>query len=368
MDQIDDLERRMEEIRQLLDDAMKELRALITQNNNNRHEDEVNAAVIMERERRLDRREDRMRRLEVPYFSGDDPYGWIYRAERYFEMNRIPEEEKDTSENPYEALMSLKQTDTVGEFIEQFELISALLSHADEDMLKGAFMNGLKDVVLVRAEVRLYGSEDLNSTMKLAKKVEEKNRVLGREGSVGPSKKLQGKKVMVLVDSGASHNFISQEWVQQLGIRVDQTLEYVVQVGDGVDVVLGYEWLENLGKIEADFKDHVMWVVVDGKSWGMLSMCSQEVKGVVAGLEEVLGEYQDLFQEAKGLPPQRRCDHAIVLKEGSQIPNMRPYRYPHQQKEAIETFVKDMLAAALIRPSVRPFASPKCCAKLPITL
>lgn len=78
----------------------------------------------------------------------------------------------------------------------------------------------------------------------------------------------------------------------------------------------------------------------------------------MAGLEETLKEYHDLFQENRELPPQRQCDPTIVLKEGAQIPNMRPYRYPHQQKEAIEVFVKDMLEAGLIRPSVSPFASP----------
>jgi hypothetical protein len=49
---------------------------------------------------------------------------------------------------------------------------------------------------------------------------------------------------------------------------------------------------------------------------------------------------------------------AIDIKEGSHIPNIRPYRYPHHQKEAIEVFVKDMLAAGLIRPSLSPYASP----------
>lgn len=124
---------------------------------------------------------------------------------------------------------------------------------------------------------------------------------------------LQGKRVMVLVNSGASHNFISQELVQQMGITVDQSLEYVVQVGDGyttlkqgvcrgvelqlpnvkvtetfylfdlsgVDVVLGYEWLESLGRIEADFKDHVMWVMVEGKK---VEIRSQVVK--VHGFDE----------------------------------------------------------------------------------
>lgn len=34
------------------------------------------------------RGEDRMRRLDVPYFTGEDLYGWIYRAERCFQINK----------------------------------------------------------------------------------------------------------------------------------------------------------------------------------------------------------------------------------------------------------------------------------------
>lgn len=46
------------------------------------------------REREVDRRAERMRSLEAPYFTGDDLYGWIYRAKRYFEINQISDEEK----------------------------------------------------------------------------------------------------------------------------------------------------------------------------------------------------------------------------------------------------------------------------------
>ncbi|WVZ20080.1 hypothetical protein V8G54_007402 [Vigna mungo] len=40
------------------------------------------------------RREARVKCVKVPFFSGDDPHGWVYRVERYFEVNRVPEAEK----------------------------------------------------------------------------------------------------------------------------------------------------------------------------------------------------------------------------------------------------------------------------------
>lgn len=72
----------------------------------------------------------------------------------------------------------------------------------------------------------------------------------------------------------------------------------------------------------------------------------------------VLNEYEDVFQEPQGLPLYRRHDHAIVLKEGANIPNLRPYRYPHYQKNKIERLVDDMLRFGIIRPSVSPYSSP----------
>lgn len=38
-------------------------------------------------------------------------------------------------------------------------------------------------------------------------------------------------------------------------------LYYLIEV----NVVLGYEWLECFGKIELDLRDHVLWVMVEGK-------------------------------------------------------------------------------------------------------
>ncbi|GKD51679.1 hypothetical protein Tco_1280655 [Tanacetum coccineum] len=38
--------------------------------------------------------EHRMRKLKMPVFEGEDAYGWIYRVERYFEIQGIPQHEQ----------------------------------------------------------------------------------------------------------------------------------------------------------------------------------------------------------------------------------------------------------------------------------
>lgn len=42
---------------------------------------------------------------------------------------------------------------------------------------------------------------------------------------------IQGKRELILIDRGASHNFISQELVQQLGLKVTPTQTYGVRLG-----------------------------------------------------------------------------------------------------------------------------------------
>jgi hypothetical protein len=48
-------------------------------------------------------------------------------------------------------------------------------------------------------------------------------------------------------------------------------------------------------------------------------------------IRELLREYNFFFEEPKGLPPPRTCDHHILLK-GTQPISVRPYRYPFYQK------------------------------------
>ncbi|GKB92246.1 putative mitochondrial protein [Tanacetum coccineum] len=58
------------------------------------------------------------------------------------------------------------------------------------------------------------------------------------------------------------------------------------------------------------------------------------------------------------LPPKRGHDHKIPLKEGTQPINIRPYRHPPTQKDAIESMVKELLDSGVIRHSQSSFSSP----------
>ena len=83
-----------------------------------------------------------------------------------------------------------------------------------------------------------------------------------------------------------------------------------------------------------------------------------EASLIPAWMEGILEEYHEIFQDPSGLPPSRRQDHSIELKNGVEIPNIRPYRYPHYQKNEIEKLVDDMLNSGIIRPSINPYKIP----------
>ncbi|KFK33220.1 hypothetical protein AALP_AA6G346300 [Arabis alpina] len=70
-----------------------------------------------------------------------------------------------------------------------------------------------------------------------------------------------------------------------------------------------------------------------------------------------LEEFQDVFTEPQGFPPSRGREHTISLEPGSKPVSVRPFRYPHVQKEEIEKQVASMLGAGIIKDSRSPFSS-----------
>ncbi|XP_069146878.1 uncharacterized protein [Solanum lycopersicum] len=157
------------------------------------------------------------------------------------------------------------------------------------------------------------------------------------------------------------------------------------------DVVLGVAWLATLGRVTTDYATREFEFTLCGSKWlwkrdpptdahqiqlhslrrmtttdaiasfFFLAMITPE--GSCAGemttnLSGLLESYHDVFQKPTGLPPSRAQDHSIHLVPGAQPVNVKPYRYPHFQKQVMEQMVKDMLKDGVIQPSTSPFSSP----------
>ncbi|XP_042965413.1 uncharacterized protein LOC122299304 [Carya illinoinensis] len=238
-------------------------------------------------------------------------------------------------------------------------------------------------------------------------------RLLGRIGQA---------HVVILIDSGSTHNFIDTSVAEKAKIEVDTTHQLKVRIANGdiiqtegycsrvrtnlqgtqinpsfyvlslggCDIVLGVSWLMTLGPIIWDFSALTMHFEYKGKkiclkglspsglslegSHKALLQSLRRGRGIFLQLvcnmldnqpitvpqevQEILDDFQQVFATPKGLPPFRAHDHRIILKEGTQPISTRPYRYPHYQKAEIEKIISELLSTGVIRPSNSPFSSP----------
>lgn len=101
---------------------------------------------------------------------------------------------------------------------------------------------------------------------------------------------INGKEIVVMVDPGATHNFISPRAVEELKLQVHGTKEFAVSLGTGdairgwgecrevklmiqgfeimdsfypmelgnSDIILGIQWLETLGSVGTNWKTQTM--------------------------------------------------------------------------------------------------------------
>lgn len=235
------------------------------------------------------------------------------------------------------------------------------------------------------------------------------NAILGQDSAA--TMKINGsidsKEVLLLVDSGSTHNFISNTLVKELNLPIYLIPTFGVQIGDGrvircdqvcrnvkiqlpgftikqdfypftlvgSDMVLGIQWLAFLNTVQANWNQMFLIFWVNGKRYKLQgiqrrshtatfqSMVASDMRLGSRGsgpldLGGLLVEFFSVFDEPITLPPIRDHSHAITLVPGSPPPNIRLYRYPYFQKNEVECQVEELLQKGFIRPSSSPFASP----------
>lgn len=161
----------------------------------------------------------------------------------------------------------------------------------------------------------------------------------------------------------------------------------------GDELVLGVEWLKSLGPVLTDYEKLTLTflkecqlVQLQGEARQvpeeaslhqlkrMVSthvvetllqlqlvsptLPSEPTPSAITWLDPLLNTYSHLFTEPKGLPPKCPIDHTMPILTSANPVNVRPYRYPHFQKQEIETQIREMLSQSIIQPSSSAFSSP----------
>nr|KAJ0228165.1 hypothetical protein LSAT_V11C100046520 [Lactuca sativa] len=166
----------------------------------------------------------RFRKLDMPLFDGENPDGWILRAERYFNFYRLSEADKmeaavvalegdallwyqwehtrrpvtrwdemkslllrqfrpGTAGTLHQQWLALIQSGSVLEYQRAFIELLAPLNNIPDDITLGHFINGLQEEI--RSEVQLLSPISVEQAMTLAIKVERKlNSQLHRKSSL----------------------------------------------------------------------------------------------------------------------------------------------------------------------------------------
>jgi len=227
--------------------------------------------------------------------------------------------------------------------------------------------------------------------------------------------------IFTLMDSGSTHNFIIELMANLLRIPVVSTNSFTVRVANvenlkcqkkfnevqedllgsifsltlyslplsRLDLVLGIQWLELLGFVVCNWKQLTMEFFWENKARRLEGIDNHKIqaasfkeisKGVCSGgaiyafclqitmqdtqtiiqpsMQGVMQDFSDVFMEPSSLPPSKKIDHSIPLKEGTAPVNVRLYHYAHYQKDEIEKQVQEMLNSGLVQPSTSPFSSP----------
>ncbi|GKC47038.1 retrotransposon-related protein [Tanacetum coccineum] len=215
-------------------------------------------------------------------------------------------------------------------------------------------------------------------------------------------------EVHVLIDNGSTHNFMRTDVVERMCLPLTATKIFMVYIGSGEtwlcesvcaqvpiklqgflmevdlfvlpmqgpDVVLGIQWLQKLGKGDESLRMkwislHRMQALLETNDvYGIYELHNLSAEEHINGVEsqamsmghseidQLLIQFDSLFQVPASLPPHRLIDHHIHLLPNTKPVNVRPYCYPHYQKGEMEKLVNEMLSQGIICFSHSPFSSP----------
>jgi hypothetical protein len=206
------------------------------------------------------------------------------------------------------------------------------------------------------------------------------------------------KPIIILFDSGATHSFISEKCVAQVGldsfqakgsymistpggkIGSNQLIRSVpIQLGskeiktdlvllplEGMDIILGMDWMTK-HKVLLDTSSRV--IEIDSPHNGATTLylpqqeycysCVYTITDIKLEDIPIVCEYPNIFpDDLPGMPPDWDIEFIIELQPGIAPISKRPYRMPPNELANLKIQLQDLLDKGFIRPSASPWGCP----------
>ncbi|KAI0520045.1 hypothetical protein KFK09_007510 [Dendrobium nobile] len=202
--------------------------------------------------------------------------------------------------------------------------------------------------------------------------------------------KILGREVVVLIDSGATHNFISTQVAEELGMEPTETGNYGVMMGTwkiessigickGVEmrlqeirvvedflplklgsthVILGMKWLQTLGETKVNWGTMVMELIVEGKRVKLkgepgLSRAGVSLRSMVKIIHEEGGgflvELQSLEEQEEGEEKPIPALVQPLLQEFEDV-FQPPVGLPPDREQEHQIILKEGVSPISVRP------------------
>nr|GEV58696.1 retrotransposon protein, putative, unclassified [Tanacetum cinerariifolium] len=167
--------------------------------------------------------------MEFPRFDRGDPRGWILKAKKYFRYYETPDELK---------------VDVVAMYLDGDALNLFAWINNDRTLLYW------EDLVKVEEEVEEYNMDANVAEISF-------HAILGRSScaTMKLQRSLNGRQVLILVDSGCNHNLISDQLVEEL-----------------------HQMVASLNTIQPNWNELFLIFTVNGKSYKLLGTLSKSVE------------------------------------------------------------------------------------------
>ncbi|KAH9768733.1 Integrase catalytic domain-containing protein [Citrus sinensis] len=219
----------------------------------------------------------RLAKLEFPRYSGDDPTEWFNRVTQFFDYQETTDDQRvvlasfhledgqlvtckafveelwahfgpTECEDFDEALSQVRQTSSLRDYQKEFERLGNRVHGWTQRALVGTFMSGLKpessEEIRIEATPR-ETTEEISEIIQGTKQEETDDPEITFYA-------LTGWTIVVLIDSGSTHNFISTRLANLLQLPIEPTATFSVRVANGEKLMCQGKFeneLEYLGHI-----------------------------------------------------------------------------------------------------------------------